>query len=79
MIRQPILSTGREMPMRMVDLLDKLFWSQNIYLTDRYCFRKVVPKVILQPLETCGCIEVRGNGSIFMLNMILSINSWQEW
>jgi len=45
MIRQSILRTGREMPTRMVGLLDTLFQSQNIYLIDLYCFRKVVPKV----------------------------------
>ena len=40
--------------MWMVDLLDKLFWSQNIYLTDRYCFQKVVPKVVKPVVKEWG-------------------------
>ena len=33
------------MPAQMVDLLDTLCPSQNIYLIDGYCLQKVVPKV----------------------------------
>ena len=40
-----IFSAGRKMPARMVGLLDTLCPSQDIYLIDHYCFRKVVPKV----------------------------------
>ena len=45
MIRPSILSTSGEMPAWMVGLLDTLFQSQNIYLIDLYCFRKVLPEV----------------------------------
>ena len=47
MIRHTILSTGREMPARIVGLLDTLCMSQKLYLRDPYCHRKLVPKVIL--------------------------------
>ena len=40
-----IFSAGRKMPAQMVGLLDTLCPSQDIYLIDHYCFRKVVPKV----------------------------------
>ena len=52
-IHQSILSTGREMLAWMVGLLDTLFWPQNIYLIDLYCFRKVLPKV---PVSVTGSI-----------------------
>ena len=40
-----IFSAEWKMPARMVGLLGTLCPSQNIYLIDHYCFRKVVPKV----------------------------------
>jgi len=43
MIRPSILSTGREMPTRIVGLLDILCMSQKLYLRDPYWYRKLLP------------------------------------
>jgi len=43
MIRHAILSTGQEMPMRILGLLDILPMSQKLYLRDPYWYRKVLP------------------------------------